>query len=226
MSLTIQNTKDLMPTKLMGVIYAPSSFGKTTLASTLGEGTLIISCENGLLSLKKFDCDYIELDEHRRLEHLREVINFLLTTETKYKTLFIDGLAEISEVFMDEAQKRFPDPSQSFPRFGHYNQQFKKFLKKLRDLKLNVFVTCLMKEKKDDIGSVYLPDIVGRLSSEIGAMADIVLTIVIEGDENKGNIKRKLLTRPINNFICKDRSGKLDLYEPADLGHIINKIFS
>lgn len=225
MSLTISNTKNLIPDRMMGLIYAQPGYGKTTLASTLGDGTLIVSCENGLLSLKDYDCDYIELDPHRRLDHLREIINFLLTTETKYKTLFIDGLQEISEVFMEEAQKKFPDPAQSFPKFGFYNQQFKKFLKKLRDLKLNIFLSALVKEKKEDVGSVFLPDITGKLSNEIAAMCDIVLTIVIDKKEN-GGVERKLLTAPMNNFICKDRSGKLETFEPPHLGNIINKIFS
>ena len=88
----------------------------------------------------------------------------------------------------------------------------------------NVFYTCLQRDDKDDIGRVtHLPNLIGSIRESCPAMFDFVFAMrIFETEDEK---KRALQTDSNDGYIAKDRSGKLNNYEPADLGAIINKVF-
>lgn len=54
-------------------------------------------------------------------------------------------------------------------------------------------------------------------------MTDEVFALRNDRD-NEGNVTRYFQTAPDFQWVAKDRSGRLDQFEPADMGHIISKI--
>jgi hypothetical protein len=196
------------------LITAPSGFGKTRLASTLDlKKTLIVSLESGLLSLRKHKINYVEVKSFKQL------ISMLPEIEaSEYENIYFDSLSEIASLFVEEAERKFPDPAQSFPLWKYYNKLMERFIRLTRDMKKNTFYTSLLKTVQNDTGQrFHYPDIPGSIATKLPAYFDYVFTILIN---KKG---RQLLTSSLDGYICKDRSGVLEQYEEMDLKLIIKK---
>lgn len=223
MSLNIKKTSTIQATKLNAIIYGISGSGKTTLASTLKDfNPLVISLEAGLLSLKAFDVDYVEVDPLNRIGSLKKILEEVKRSD--YKTIVIDSLTEISEAFYEMAKAEFPDSRNTMQRYGHCKELMVRFLKYTRDFDKNVIYTALQKDDKDDTGRMsHLPKLVGSVKEDAMAFMDFVFCLrVVEKD---GEPVRFLQTGPGHGYQAKDRSGKLDEFERPDLGAIINKVF-
>jgi len=221
--MQVKKTNDIVAKNINALIYGPSGVGKTTLGSTLPDKTLIISLEAGLLSLMNHEIDYVEVDPTDKIGSLRRIL--IEATGSDYQTLFIDSLTEISQAFLDVARKEFSDARQTMLMYGLYNQYMTSFLKHTRDMEKNIFFTCLQKDDKDDIGRItHTPDMIGSISSKSPAYFDFVFALIIFEKEDEK--VRAILTDTNDGYIAKDRSGKLDQYEKAHLGNIINKVFS
>jgi len=62
-----------------------------------------------------------------------------------------------------------------------------------------------------------------RLANELPYLFDECFALRVEKD-NEGGIQRWLQTQRDVQYEAKDRSGKLDVFEPANLGSVITKI--
>lgn len=224
--MKIQSTSTFVSHGSNAIIYAPSGFGKTCLAGTLDEKTLIVSLESGLLSLHSKEIDYVEITGNTHKEKLKALMSICvdLNKGIDYKNIYFDSLTEITELFIEEADALFPDSKQALPKWGYYSKKVKSFIKFTRDLKgYNIFFTCLMKTDKDQLGRMFnVPDMAGSMARKVPQFFDLVLAIRIFEDENKE--VRKLMTKATEGYICKDRSGLLSDYEDMNLQTILNKI--
>ena len=224
--MIIKSTKDITATSITALIYGDSGTGKTTLSSTLKGNTLIVSLESGLLSLKDFKIDYVAVegnDGAEKIMNLREIVGQL--SDSKYNNIYIDSMTELSQCFLEYAQKEYPDDRQTLKRYGYVKELMVKFIKYMRDLDKNVFFTALEKTDKDEMSRRYTkPDLVGSISSSAPGYFDLVFRL--EVFEKEEETVRALLTRSKAGIIAKDRSGKLDEYEHAHLGAVLDKIFN
>jgi len=224
--MKIHSTKEIKPTKINALIYGNSGAGKTTLASTLTGKTVIISLESGLMSLMDFDVDYIDVignNANEILDSLGKALEHAKNSD--YDNIFIDSLTEIAQTFLDSAKQEYPEDKHTMLRFGRYNERIVSFIKYTRNMTKNVFYTCLQKVDKDEVGRrYYVPELTGSIASKCPAFFDLVFSLQVV--EHDGEKQRKLLTQPIDGYICKDRSGKLETYEDPSLGAIIGKVFS
>jgi phage nucleotide-binding protein len=224
--MEIKQTNKVTATKINCLIYSPSGHGKTTLASTLDGKTLVLSLESGLLSLRNFNIDYVEITGSNGIERINSLKKLLPEiVASDYDNIYIDSLSEISSAFVDVAKKDFPDVRQTMPMYGLYNELMTKFIKYTRDMNKNIFYTALEKVDKDELNRRFmLPDIIGSIAHKCPAYFDFVFNLRVF---EKDNIKvRKLLTRAQDGYLCKDRSGELSEYEDANLGLIIKKVFN
>lgn len=225
--MEIKNTKDITATKLNTLIIGESGSGKTTLASTLDlNNTLIVSLESGLLSLKNFKINYVEIvgsNGVEKINHLRSILGEI--AQSDYTNIYYDSLSEIAGCFVELADAEFPDIRQSMLKWKFYNEVMTKFIKYNRDLDKNIFYTCLQKVTQDELSRRYiLPDLSGSIASKLPAYMDLVVNLrVIEKEDKK---VRALLTETMDGYACKDRSGELDTYEKPDLQSILTKIFN
>jgi phage nucleotide-binding protein len=230
--MQFQSTKDFSTNQLKILIIGESGAGKTHTATTVTGNPLIINAENGLLTLQDYDFDVSDISQaepaENKLNKLIETYNFLRTQEAqdKYQWVFIDSLTEISQILVQALHDKYPDRKDGLVMWGEYSKRMKGLIKAFRDLKgYHVVMTALDAKDKDDHGRMFHGvDMSGKISSQCPALFDEVFFLrVFETDE--GDIKRAFQTRKNDNYIAKDRSGKLDLYEPTDLAHITTKIY-
>lgn len=220
--MQVSNTSDIKPTNINALIYGQSGVGKTFRASTLTGKTLLISMESGLLSLKDKKIDYIEVKGKEKVKELSKILEEI--EKSDYENIYIDSLTEISQAFYELSQQKYTDESQTLKRFGYVKEITIAFIKKIRDLNKNIFVTALEKVDKDEVGRRFLvPDLIGSVASTVPVFFDFVFYLkIVEREDQK---HRLFITQPIDGCIAKDRSGKLEVYEKPDLQNIINKVF-
>lgn len=230
--LNIKSTKNVSSERFVSLIVGPSGIGKTSLVKTLPEpqeATLIISAESGLLCLQGTDFPVIEINPENPSDSLGEVFSYLTTDEakSKYKYLFIDSLTEIGELILTELKndEKYQDPKMTLKMYSVYNDTMTKIIKAFRDLRpYSVIFTCLNEFEKNGLEMVETFNIPGQsVKSDIKAWFDLVFSYKIFSSEG-GDKHRMLVTDIAEAPLSKDRSGKLDPYEKADLSVIINKV--
>jgi phage nucleotide-binding protein len=215
MEIKKTSAKDAL--RISSLIYGKSGSGKTTLASTLEGKTLVISAESGLLSLSDFEIDYVEITS---IKELGDIVT-KLEGGSEYQNIFLDSLTEVAQILVSELQKKFPDRKDSFPMWGEYTVMIRKIIKRFRDLSpYNVFITALDKVEVDELNNRFvIPDMNGKIAAQVVQFFDEVFYLVVNKDG-----ERKLLTGSSEKVLVKDRSGKLEQYEPPVLKDIVAKI--
>ena len=216
----IKSTKSIRPTNVNALIFGESGVGKTTLASTLRGKTIIVSLESGLMSLRNFELDYIEI---KTIDDLRKTLGELAVSD--YDNIYIDSLTEIGQLFLDYSKTKYPDDRQTMKMYGYLLEVMTKFIKYCRDIEKNIFFTALQKTTVDDVGKrFYVPDLQGSIAVKCPAFFDFVFNYQVMKKDDK-NV-RFLITDKTDNTISKDRSGVLDKYEKPNLEEIITKVFT
>ncbi|RTL05217.1 ATP-binding protein [Candidatus Dependentiae bacterium] len=232
----IRSTRDYGNQQLKILVYGAAGRGKTYLARTLKD-VLVISAEGGLLSLRGANIDYWDittdengklLSKEKRLESLRSAYDYVQSDEVrkKYKWLFIDSLTEIGQVVIESLKLKYPEKKDALVMWGEYADQMRSLIKAFRDLPgYNVVFTALDTTEKDENAKRYQAvDLQGKISTQLPGYFDEVFYFHVYDDENTGEKKRFLITQPNDKVIAKDRSGRLDIMEEADLGKIASKI--
>ena len=220
--MQIKNTSSVKP-NVCTLITGVSGAGKTTLAGTIEGKTLIISAEAGLLSLQDKGIDFIEIEgsDLEKWQQFKEALSF--AAKSDYDNIFIDSLSEVSDIIVSYAESEFPDAKNTMQKWGLYTATMKRFIRYVRDIQKNVFITTLQKTDKDEVGKrYYAPDVSGKMAEKMPAFFDLVLNIkVIQKDDED---IRVIQTFTDSGIVCKDRSGKLSRYEKPDLSLILKKI--
>lgn len=236
LKMKILNTKNIGQDSLKILVYGESGSGKTSLAKTIKEPTLIISAESGLLSLRGSEIDVIDLTtddsgqpiaKDKRILKLSEVYKFLTTKEAreKYKWIFIDSLTEISENVMEALNVEFPDRKDSLVMFGENFKRMRAIVKSFRDLPgYNVVFTALSATDKDENSVRFLgPLLTGKISTQLPAYLDEVYYMHVQKNDD-GSLSRLLVTEKSDKLVAKSRSGSLNKLEQPSLSAIAQKI--
>lgn len=233
--MRIENTRSIKENKIKCVTYGPSGSGKTTLIKTLKEegfNPFAINLESGFLSIAGSDIDYVDatkddegkpLQKHEKLGRLMDCYKYVLTPEAmkKYDTLVVDSLSEVSSVMFDAIRKEYPDMKDNLVVYGLLAQKMKDFLRALRDIpNYHVVFICLSKVEKDQDGRRFAAvEMIGSISDKLAGFVDEFLYLRVNDKE-----ERELICSSTGSIIAKDRSGRLDKIEPANLGKIFKKI--
>ena len=202
------------------LVYGLSGSGKTTLIKTLPGKVLILSAEAGLLSLRDTDIEYVEI---HNMEDLSEAYTYILSNLKEYNCIVLDSLSEIGEVVLSNEKKTTKDVRMAYLTM---QDQILELVRAFRDLPLTVYMTAKLEKAKDDITGriMFAPALPGqKCSQNLPYHFDEVLCLRCENDE-EGKPVRFLQTFTDSSYCCKDRSGKLQAYEEADLGLIIRRI--
>lgn len=220
MSIDIQSTSDVADQRGIKVlVHGQSGAGKTYLASTTTDldETLIISAEQGLLSLHQFDIDAVEVTS---IGEFREARNFA-QSQNRYSWIILDSISEIAEVILGEEKEQRRDPRQAY---GEMADQVTAILRDFRHLPCNVVMAA--KQTLEEVNGAKLkrPLLPGnQLTENVAYMFDEVFALELDRTRD-GENRRYLQTQRTRNIIAKDRSGALDPQEPADLSVIYEKI--
>jgi len=220
MSIDIQSTSDVADQRGIKVlVHGQSGAGKTYMASTTTnlDETLIISAEQGLLSLHQYDIDAIEVTS---IDEFREARDFA-RRQNRYSWIILDSISEIAEVILGEEKEQRRDPRQAY---GEMADQVTAILRDFRHLPCNVVMTA--KQTLEEVNGTKLkrPLLPGnQLTENVAYMFDEVFALELDRTRD-GTNRRYLQTQRTRDIIAKDRSGALDAQEPADLSTIYQKI--
>jgi hypothetical protein len=152
----------------------------------------------------------------------------------KYRYYFVDSITVLGRLCLAWAKTQpqavsertgKPDMRGAYGLLGQEMLGALTHLQHTRD-KHVVFVA-ILDEKTDDYGRrLFVPQIEGsKTALELPGIVDEVITYqLIKADDN--TLYRAFVTRADNpwQYPAKDRSGRLDLLEPPDLGRLISKI--
>lgn len=217
MAVQLKNTKNAAHNGVKILGYGRAGVGKTTLIRTLPK-PLVISAEGGMLSLSASDIPYIEVSS---VEELQEAYTF--AAESDYESIAVDSISEIAEVILNTEKKTAKDPRQAY---GAMQEQIADIIRAFRDLPgKNVYLSAKQERIQDDMGRLlYSPSMPGQKTGQsLPYFFDEVFSVRADKNED-GEMVYYLQTSTDGIYEGKDRSGKLEFYEEADLGKIIKKI--
>ncbi len=220
----IKSTKTISNSRFVALVVGESGVGKTSQARFLPEReTLILSAEAGLLCLQGTEIDVWEI---KTLDDLYKCYEFLTEEPPKYKYVFIDSLTELSTIVLRNLKDdpQYKEAKMILKMYGDYNDRMDRLIRAFRDLtQYSVIFTCLSEKVKDELALVDDFNIEGnKCKSNLKSIFDLVLHLAMyrDGDQTK----RVFLTSVENSRLAKDRSGKLDHVEEANIGTIITKV--
>jgi hypothetical protein len=218
----IQNTRDVKTHNGIKVmVYGLAGSGKTRLLATAPK-PIIVSAEQGLLSLSNQDVPFIQIkqgpNEKPALEQLKE-IRMQIYNDKRFWTACLDSASEIAEVCLRDMMARNKDPRKAY---GDMAQEVLAEVRMWRDFPQRhiVFIMKQGRIKDEQTGGILNGPLMpgNQLDQHMPYMFDELFQLVTMGG-NSG-----LRTRRDNLNEAKDRSGKLDEWERPDLTYIFNKI--
>lgn len=244
-------------TGIKGIIIGPAGIGKTSLLFTLNpETTLFVNAEAGELSVQEWGGDMVRLRTWPDARNLAAVIGganpayaaeetyseahtaaaklSLETDFSKYETIFIDSITEVSRICFTWAKQQ-PD---SFNKngdpdtrgtYGLLGREMVGWLKQFQHCpKHNIWLVGLLNEVKDDFGRTnHVMQVEGsKTALEAPGITDQVISMVQLQPEDGSAPYRAFVTQSINEwgYPAKDRSGRLSLIEEPHLGRLMAKI--
>jgi hypothetical protein len=210
------------------LFYGESGVGKTTLAGSADavpdmRNVVVIDIEGGTFSLQNagYNVDVIRVKNWKELQDLyNEIYEQIHAGKFGYQTIILDSLTEIQKFNMygilDDLQKKKPDADPDVAGLREYlknSEQIRRFVRAFRDLECHTIFTALQKTEKDDRTGLRqtLPDLTGKLASQIPAFLDEVLYYYTKQIKDGDTVinKRFLLTQKTEGQVAKDRSGRL-----------------
>ncbi|WP_418764647.1 AAA family ATPase [Mailhella sp.] len=234
--------------RICALVVGPAGIGKTSLLRTIfgqqfnsktGQWEQIsepagkvctLSAESGLLCVRDLIASgQVEGFEIGTFQDMREVHAALMSPEfrQRYQWIYIDSLTEISARCVEAVKLKYPSARDSFPMWGEYNDSMTALIKAFRDLtSYNVIFTCLETVDKDQNGFRFKgPMISGTsLKERLTSYFDEVFYMErCKNDSGEENVVFKT-REPVG--LAKDRSGKLDPEEPANLLTIQKRILA
>jgi phage nucleotide-binding protein len=221
MAISIKRTGAVSQNGVKVLVYGAAGSGKTSLIATMPT-PIVLSAEAGLLSIQDADLPFIEIGT---VDELREAYSWLVgSDEAKaYESVALDSISEIAEVILNAEKKLAKDPRQAY---GALQEQIGDLIRAFRDLPgKHVYVSAKLEKSTDELGKVfYAPSMPGNKTGQsLPYFFDEVLALRVERDA-EGVPRRGLMCQTDGLWSAKDRSGKLDPWEDADLGAVIRKI--
>lgn len=236
--MKIEQTEDVMQDSCVKLcIFGPSGVGKTMLAATAPK-PLILSAENGLLSLRKANIERvygvdtpgisynIGFITCRTMDKLREIYTWLTESPEAlaYDTVILDSVTDIAEVVLAEARKTSKDGRAAY---GKLAEDMMVVLRSFRDLEnFNVVFLAKLDKVKDEVtgGIAFGPMMPGQqLPKQLPYLFDEILAMELSPTTD-GKAERYLRCRKDWQYDVKDRAGVLDLYEFPSLTHLFAKL--
>jgi len=217
MSILLKSTGDIHAKGLKVLVYGQAGSGKTTLTKTLPK-PVVLSAEDGLLSLKDDNIPFIEI---KNIGDLHDAYSWLQDSD-EFESVVLDSISEIAEVVLAHEKKVNKDGRAAY---GEMDVQLSEIIRAFRDLNMHVLMTAKLEKQQDEMGRMlYFPSLPGnKTAQKLPYFFDEVLALRIEKDE-EGKTQRALMCDSDGLWLAKDRSGKLEAWETPDLGEIIAKI--
>jgi len=203
-------------------VYGGAGVGKTVLTASMPQ-PFLISAEGGTLSLNQTHVPYVEVKD---MAGLMGVYQWAVSSHEarQFWSLGMDSASEVAEVVLANELKNNKDPRKAY---GELATQMMALLRAFRDIpQKHVLFTAKQGRLTDQQTGAILwgPMMPGQqLDQQFPYMFDEVFHMGMYRT-TEGQTYRALRTQPDNQYQAKDRSGRLDMYEQANLTTVFNKI--
>lgn len=207
------------------LVYGPPGIGKTPVANTAPRPLLCVT-EPGLFSMKTSQIPTWIADTPAKID---EFFAWLKTSnETKvFDTICIDSISEMASIYLRDALGKTTQAGNKAHGQAAYGKMGDKVLEHLNFLfhvqNKHTYLIC----KLDIMDTGFKrPSFPGRfLNTEVPHLYDIILHIDTHNIPGVGQY-RAFRTAAAIDALARDRSGKLNEFEPCDLTALFNKAMS
>lgn len=223
MAFLIQSTANVAVNGVKCLVYGPPKVGKTRLLATV-PAPIILSAEQGLLSLRQYNLPYIEIPN---LAVFREVFQWSCYSNEarQFATIGLDSASEIVEQILAYELTRTRDPRKAY---GEIITQGLQIVRAFRDLPGRNVVLIAKQEFARDEGNglmYYGPSFPGqKLGPALPYYPDEIFQYCVFNNPTTKQRMEALRCWPDQQNIAGDRSGALGEFEPPNLGQIFAKI--
>ena len=220
-AIKFENTSTIAAQYIKVLVHGAAGSGKTRLCATTGGKTLIINAEGGLLSLRGTNIDVFTV---KSIDDMRNIYSYLLADKS-FQWVCLDSISEVAETVLAHEKKQTKDPRKAY---GELQDVMSEMIRCFRDLPKNVYFSAKQERTKDETtGQIFWgPSMPGqKLGQSLPYYFDLVFALHNWKDET-GAIQSALQTRRDATYEAKDRSGALELAEPANLSAIYAKILN
>ena len=227
MAINFQNVADKVTDQGVKILVpGDPGVGKTVLASTTGEPTLLIDAEAGTMSIRNAKhIKVFSVTSDEPLTQIFPVLEYLRTNNDQgFRWVIIDSISELAEMVLTKEKANFKNGMKAY---GEMADKMIPFCKAFRDLEgMNVVMTAKLKDEKDpESGTIeHRASAPGKqLSAQLPYLFDLVLPLRIIKNPD-GETERWLMCEGDQGWVAKDRSGKLDKWEEPNLAAIRDKV--
>ena len=211
---------DEMPIYKKILVYGDSGIGKTSLAKTVPD-PIVIDTEKGTLSLIGSKIDIAQIVS---LSQMKEVYEFLLkeskSDKRHFQTIFLDSGTEFQRRMLSDYMQNSGILAPDWDTYEYILEQTRRLIRLLKDLPYHFVVTALPIQKKVEGEQKLMPDFIGKIAREIGAIFDFVFYYTLLEDES-GEKKRVLCTQPSNYWVAKSRINSVPKFMKPSLDPVI-----
>lgn len=205
-------------------VYGRAGVGKTKLIGT-APNPIILSSESGLLSLRA-EFPQLPVIPIANMKDLQDARQWMYSShEARYfQTFCLDSITDIGEGVLAYEKARTTNKMRAY---GEMLEQILAEFRFFRDIQgPHVYFVAKQETVKDLNGNYFRPWMPGQqLPQAMPYFFDEVLQLNI-GKDQQGTEFRYLRCQPDANNDAKDRSGKLSLFEPPHLGHLMQKMLT
>lgn len=202
------------------IVYGAAGSGKTPMINT-APNCVLLACEAGLLSMRGSN---IPCAEGYTSEAIDDFLLWFFTSaeSKKFDTLAIDSMSQLAEIILTHELKKVKDPRQAY---GKLDERVMKIANDLYFAKQkNVVLLCkqaLVEEGDLVRKKPYFPG--QALNIKLPHMFDEIWHCALTPISGQPQPVTALRTREDYNIIARDRSGRLDQFEPPNLAHVFAK---
>lgn len=214
------------------LVFGLAGSGKTPLAINLPT-PMIVSSEPGLISLRGHNLPYVQVQSYKDAMDVKAWLAG--SAECRgVQSVFFDSISRVSEIVLDAEKKKSNDPRKFSPATTAATMEV--VLAFLSIPKKHIVMTCKAIEEVIEVAQLppvpplrrVIPfAVVPKVGPALPYHFDNVLYLS-RHQATQANPEYTMLTCRQNDFayMTRNRSGKLDLYEQANLGMIIQKVNS
>ena len=234
--------------RICALVVGPAGIGKTSLLRTIlgqqfntrtgqweqvaeADGRVCtLSAESGLLCVRDLIASrQVEGFEIGTFQDMREAHAALMSPEfmQRYQWIYIDSLTEISARCVETVKLKYPFAKDSFPMWGEYNDSMTAIIKAFRDLtSYNVIFTCLETVDRDQNGFRFKGPMISGTSLKERLTSYFDEVFYMERRKNDSGEESVVFKTREPVGLAKDRSGKLNPEEPANLLAVQKRILA
>jgi hypothetical protein len=220
--IQVRYSDDVVSNGVKCLLYGKPGVGKTPFLAG-APGPIILSAEQGLLSVSQYRVPYIHIDNYRILT---EAFNWCMQSQEakQYWTFGLDSMSEICEVLLTERKRTNKDPRKAYGDVADEGLAVARYFRDNLPGK-NVVVVCKEEYEKDDAtgAMLYQPMMPGKqLGPKLPYFFDEVWRMV--AGENGGQRYTSVCTKGNYQFVARDRSGRLAEFEQPNATAMFRKI--